>query len=348
MKKSWLKNLQWMLCLLWMATGIHAQESGEDLFLKHCAICHGDDGDGGVGVPLNLPAFLDSVDDDYLRQTIRRGRPGRVMPGFTSLANIEVDAIVSHLRSWSDQKAPQFFSSPIRGDIEKGQKLFKENCAVCHGDKGQGGHGTGVTLSRQRELPILAPALNNAGFLASAKDELIHYTISKGREGTPMIGFAEAGLEPQEINDLVAFIRSYASAHESHHPARFPPTLSVVSDENFDDTVESVRDAIIGRNFSLIREQTLEHGYFPESEQNTRQVMLYFCNFNFLFKAMNIDPRVGLFLPCRVTVAEVNGEVRIMVANPMALSQLFNNDELNEACETMRSLYLDMIEEAAL
>ena len=57
------------------------------------------DGKGGVGVPLALTAFQSTVSDRYLQSTIRTGRPGRVMPAFSSLSDDEVLAIVRHIRS---------------------------------------------------------------------------------------------------------------------------------------------------------------------------------------------------------------------------------------------------------
>ena len=61
-----------------------------------------------------------------------------------------------------------------------------------------------------------------------------------------------------------------------------------------------------------------------------------------------MDPRVGLFLPCRVTVAEHRGKVLVLTINPKRLSAIFNNAELNEMCEQMQKLYTDIIEEAIL
>ena len=40
---------------------------GDELYAAHCSACHGDTGAGGVGVPLSLPSFLDSVEDNFLR-----------------------------------------------------------------------------------------------------------------------------------------------------------------------------------------------------------------------------------------------------------------------------------------
>ncbi|MEJ2053305.1 MAG: DUF302 domain-containing protein, partial [Calditrichaceae bacterium] len=74
----------------------------------------------------------------------------------------------------------------------------------------------------------------------------------------------------------------------------------------------------------------------------------YFCNFNMLNEALAIDPRVGLFLPCRVTVVEHHGKVQVMSINPKTLSHLFNNQELDQICGRMETLYQDILEEATL
>jgi len=33
-------------------------------------------------LPLNVPEFINNVDDFYLKASIQRGRPGRIMPSF--------------------------------------------------------------------------------------------------------------------------------------------------------------------------------------------------------------------------------------------------------------------------
>lgn len=149
-----------------------AAADGARLYAQQCAACHGSQGGGGVGVPLPLPDFLAQVDDNYLRRTIRLGRPGRVMPAFRQLSDAEVEAIVRHIRSWQHGPAKKL-PAVGPGDPARGAELYARHCAACHGANGEGGHGTGVTFLRPRELPILAPALDNPGFLAAASDALI-------------------------------------------------------------------------------------------------------------------------------------------------------------------------------
>lgn len=329
-----------------------AMPDGARLYGQHCAVCHGESGTGGVGVPLALPSFQSSVDDAYLRKTIRYGRPGRVMPAFARLSDAEVDAIIGHIRSWrKDAPVPSFNTDRIAGDARKGAALFAQHCAACHGDKGQGGHGTGVTFSRPRDLPIIAPALNNPGFLAAATDGQIKATLMRGRAGTPMVSFLEQGLSERDIDDLVSFVRSFEAAAQEAKTAAAedePAMLMMESPYTLEETVEAVKRAAVGKNFRLIRDQILEDGLFPPEQQNTRQMMVYFCNFKFLYDALALDPRVGLFLPCRVTVVEREGKVLVMSINPKRLSRLFNNAELDRACDEMHKLYTEILEEATL
>ncbi len=326
---------------------------GEELFARHCSSCHGLDGKGGVGVPISMPSFIDSVSNRYLSATIRHGRPGRIMPAFETLSDAQVNAIVMYLRNWSNKPAPEHDTAIVKGDKKHGEQLFAKRCAQCHGDDGRGGKGTGVTFSRERDLPIIAPALNNAGFLAAASDGMIRDTITLGREGTPMTSMLAAGLSKQDINDVVSFIRSFEkNAGELkqglNERNKEPLVITVDSPYGLDETVANLKQAIIGQNFTLIRTDYLEHGLVEEGKENKKQIVLHFCNFNFLFEALSIDPRVGMFLPCRVTIIEKDGKVQLSTINPKRLSKLFNNHELDESCETMHEVYSNLLEDAVL
>jgi cytochrome c oxidase cbb3-type subunit 3 len=115
-----------------------------------------------------------------------------------------------------------------------------------------------------------------------------------------------------------------------------------------EETIESIKRAVKGKNFRLIRIQTFDDGYVDKDKQDPKKTIIYFCNFQFLNHALGIDPRVGMFLPCRITVVEQQGKVQVMAINPLRLSKLFNNNELNKACEEMRDLYIEILEEATL
>ncbi len=104
----------------------------------------------------------------------------------------------------------------------------------------------------------------------------------------------------------------------------------------------------MGHNFKLIRVQYLNQGLVNKGRENKKQLIVYFCNFRLLNNALAIDPRVGQFLPCRLTIVETKLGVFVYAINPYRLSALFNNNELNKSCEGIRKTYMDIIDEALL
>lgn len=327
-----------------------AAHDGAHLYTQYCAACHGAKGAGGVGVPLALPDFLAQADDDYLQKTIRHGRPGRVMPAFAQLSDADVRAVVGYLRGLAPAGAKPVHAKAKPGNAARGAKLYESRCAACHGAHGEGSHGTGVTFSRPRDLPILAPALNNPGFLKAASDDFIKTVLVHGRRGTPMQPFLKQGLKDRDLDDIVAHVRAFGSQPAAS--ARVLESESAVivreSPRGVEETVETLKNAFSAANMRIIRAVPYDEGIVEKGRENKKRWIVDACDFNFLNKALAVDPRVGLFLPCRVTVAEHEGKVLVLTINPKRLSAIFNNSELNEMCEQMQKLYTDIIEEATL
>ena len=344
------------ICLLCFgsrfALATYPEPDGKKLYDLHCSACHGENGRGGVGVPLALPDFLNAASDQYLQKTIRLGRPGRIMPAFASLRNEQISAIVQFIHTWSDTTPAQYPETPVQGDRHKGAQLYSKHCAACHGNNGEGGHGTGVTYSRPRDLPIIAPALRNAGFLAAASDQMIKATLIKGRKNTPMPSFLKQGLVEKDINDLVSYIRSFEKTVQQGRDKpveqQAKPTLVYESSYSFEETVENLKGAAIGANFRIIREQYFNEGLAEPGKEDKQKKIVYFCNFNTLNQALAIDSRVGLFLPCRITVVKHKEKVLVMSINPKLLSNFFNNSELDRLCQQMYETYLAILEETTL
>ena len=130
--------MKYLIPLLIMAfsLNVYSAPHGDELYARHCSSCHGIDGKGGVGVPIALPSFLNSVSNEYLTKTIRHGRPGRIMPAFLSLSDAQLNAIVNHVRGWSDKPGPAEDTAVIKGNSEHGKELFANFCAPCHGAEG--------------------------------------------------------------------------------------------------------------------------------------------------------------------------------------------------------------------
>ncbi len=339
-----------LLTVLIQPASVYAAPDGAALFGENCVVCHRKGGEGSIGLPLKKEKFS-TLSNDYLRKTIRNGRPGRIMPAFDRLSDAQVGAIVKYLRTWSKSSSPDYSGATARGDVEQGKKLFDGYCANCHGPQGQGlGKGTGQTYSREREFQVVPPAVGNVGFLDSASDAMLRDVITNGRKGTLMAAFGKLGLKSQQIDDIIVYLRSLQAdlkAKQESTEKNIPePSIIVDSPNDFETTVASLKQALSGYNFRIFPDRPLEKGLFPEWETDKKKMTIRYCNFNNLYDMLKIDPRLGIGLPCRITVVEsADGKVQLIAMNMALIARLFNNDQLRDYAIEMDAVQREVLDE---
>lgn len=175
-----------------------AVTAGRALFAENCAMCHGEEGEGVDGPPLNDKSFLASTSDEAIFSLVGSGVPGTEMPAWNQsyggpFTDEQIRQLVDFIRAW-EPTAPDRQAMAMAGDPVEGLIIFNSTCIVCHGENGQG---------TQR-----APALNDPAKLTQFDDEWYVDTISSGRpaQGMPTWGTV---LSPVEIHDLVALVRAW-------------------------------------------------------------------------------------------------------------------------------------------
>lgn len=348
-----MKNMHYLFILLFIvfASSAYSAPDGQNLYHKHCAVCHNENGMGGIGLPLNSEK-IEHFPRDYLFKTVRLGREGRIMPAFSKLSDAQINAIVDYIFSWKKTTTTNIYSNEkITGNIQNGEKLFQLKCASCHGKDGESeGQGTGVSVSRERKFKVVPPALNNPGFLASANDQWIRQTIRSGRPGTIMPSQSMQQLNDQQLDDIVSYVRSFESNYQPHEAlAEDQPSLVFDSPYDFQTTVDNLKQTLEGLNFHYFPDRYMEMGLAADSRINKKQLSLRFCNFQELYKMINIEPRLGVILPCHITVVEQpDGQVKLYMMNMKVVARLFNNTQLSEAAEKMHESLMEVIDEATL
>lgn len=197
------------------------------LYQQSCAGCHGKDGALGPAPPLNDPLFQQMIADAELMSVIENGREATLMPAFAKsnggpLTDEQVAIIVEGVRGWrkvddSLPDAPPYQASAEdpsgiqQGNVANGQALFRQVCSDCHGEDGEGGK---------------AGALHDTAFLTLSSNMLFRRIIITGRPDLGMPNFHKLGsssplgqpLSDQDVNDLVAFLRSWQTADEGEAP----------------------------------------------------------------------------------------------------------------------------------
>jgi mono/diheme cytochrome c family protein len=135
---------------------------GEQLYVRHCAVCHGDEGSGAVWTqsslnppPRNFTAALrDELTRERMINSVTYGRPGTAMMSFRKrLSAEEIATVVDYVRAsflgkavkpppghaqivQADMSLP--FPNGLRGDARQGKRFFENNCFTCHGKQGNG------------------------------------------------------------------------------------------------------------------------------------------------------------------------------------------------------------------
>ncbi len=106
--------------------------------------------------------------------------------------------------TWEAPAAAKDIKRPAPADersVERGRKLFRQNCVPCHGESGRGDGPMGKALG------IKPGNLTSGERMARHADGEIFWKISKGKEPMPVF---EQKLSSRERWDLVGYVRTLA------------------------------------------------------------------------------------------------------------------------------------------
>jgi mono/diheme cytochrome c family protein len=74
--------------------------NGEAIFAQNCAVCHGENAEGGAVGPTLISAEIKAKDDDHYRQVIANGVTGTAMPAWSrSLSAQDIEDLIAFVRS---------------------------------------------------------------------------------------------------------------------------------------------------------------------------------------------------------------------------------------------------------
>jgi mono/diheme cytochrome c family protein len=167
-------------------------DNGETIYLKSCALCHGEkaDGNGTEAKSLAIPPEDISAlrtTRFYLRQTLIDSVPGSSMPYFTFFDRDKLDGLTDYLnRRYSVLGLPKPIPVNIPDStLQKARETYGATCTQCHGKD-----GTATKLSRGFKPP--PPDFMVFSFSPERAFEI----VTNGYPGTMMPAF---GALPEEI-----------------------------------------------------------------------------------------------------------------------------------------------------
>lgn len=206
---------------------------GKPIYLRECAACHGEKGDGaGPAAP-----FLDIKPRNFTKKmfklrttetgkppmtadilkTIDRGIPGTAMPSFSFLTSGEQKQATAYLLQLADMldepeplaiPAPKKPPSKSDKTVALGKELYvKMQCGSCHGTTGKGDGTSAAALVDDEGKPVKVRDFTGGLFRGGNEPIDLYYRFTTGMDGSPMPSFAEL-MKEEERWALVDYVMS--------------------------------------------------------------------------------------------------------------------------------------------
>jgi uncharacterized protein (DUF302 family) len=123
--------------------------------------------------------------------------------------------------------------------------------------------------------------------------------------------------------------------------------LSKLVNYSFEVATKKVKESLKEQEFGIITEIDMDKKLAEKLDDI--DVMPYrilgACNPKFAYKSLQIDENIGLFLPCKVLIKQVNeNSTEIVMVNPSALMLMLGNDELVLVAEEVTERFRKALE----
>jgi mono/diheme cytochrome c family protein len=233
-----------------MATGDVAR--GKEIWLRECAVCHGETG-GGDGPAAELcdprPRNFDKgmfkfrttengelPTDADVERTLRIGIMTTAMPSFVHLGEPAIADLLAFIktlgypegetRSWFEiYEAPPPIEVPPppvfdAATVEKGKELYVTmGCNTCHGKLGRGDGKKPEEMLDDWGYPLNPRDFALGLYKGGGKPDQLYTRVMTGLNGTPMTGYWKDAMTPDERWAIVAFVLSIGTPRNIEHPS---------------------------------------------------------------------------------------------------------------------------------
>ena len=178
---------------------IPSAEKGEEIYEENCVLCHGQAGLGDGSHASQLPNAVPPIGtasvvrkaspDDWFK-IITTGKMEGSMPAFRSLTDRQRWDVIAYVYSLSTSA----------DTISHGEKVYRERCFSCHGEKGAGDGPQAASLEEKPQN------LHDLSF-AAKKSNLDYYTAIKDGVEPSMPAYAD-DFDETTLWALVDYLRS--------------------------------------------------------------------------------------------------------------------------------------------
>lgn len=125
-----------------------------------------------------------------------------------------------------------------------------------------------------------------------------------------------------------------------------PIGFELYSPFGMEETIEKITELLQQNGFGILTRIDIHEKIFQKTgNQMEPYVVLGACNPGFSHQLLKQDLRVGVFLPCNVTVFQENGKTRMIIQDPGYIGESFEKPEMREIAGKVREILAGVTEE---
>lgn len=111
-----------------------------------------------------------------------------------------------------------------------------------------------------------------------------------------------------------------------------------IYNDSFENTEAKIIEALNERGFGISTTVDITNTFKEKLNKDFRKYkILGACNPENAYKALGVEERVGVMLPCNVVIQEQGeNKTEVVAVDPIASMQAIKNDDLNPILETIR------------
>lgn len=122
--------------------------------------------------------------------------------------------------------------------------------------------------------------------------------------------------------------------------------ISKTIESTFDEAIEHVTETLKKEGFGLISTINIHEKLKEKLDVDFKKyIILGACNPAFAYKALQLEDKIGVMLPCNVIVQEMdNGKIEVAAVDPLESMQAIQNQELGVMATEVRDMLKRAVE----
>lgn len=116
--------------------------------------------------------------------------------------------------------------------------------------------------------------------------------------------------------------------------------LNKTTKYSFADAEQKIREALKEKGFGILTEIDLQAILKAKLDKDIQPYkILGACNPNYAYQALQQEEKIGIMLPCNVTIIEnKEGTVDVSIMNPVAAFEIMNNKAVEPFAKEVKSI----------